>query len=540
MAGREDAGPPLQRSGAAGAELSFPDQPRLELDQLLGQLVERAQEVLGTQGRLRDLLRANQAVSSELSSAGVLERTADVARDLIGARTASVEPAPPSARGPDRPGPPAAGTTARGSELHVPVQVRDELVGELHLVDSTRGGFTAEDLELAQALAVTAGLAVANARLYESARRRGEWLKASGAITRELLAGELAGTGALELVARSSRDVAGADVVAVLRPHQAGRGPRQLCVEVLVAAEGVAPVGRSVPREGTLLGRVLDAAEPISVADGVLDDEDGAMPWSEPEVGALLAVPLRGSGAVLGVLCAARLPGRPTFTDTDVEMAAGFANQAALAIELAEARAEQQRAVVLDERERIAADLHHVVVQRLFSVGLGLQGVLAGLTDRRTAGRVLATVEEVDRTIEHIRRTVFPLATARAPADPRERVLDAVVEAGAVLGFEPDVRFSGTRTGLLVEELAEDVAAVVRAALLDVARRGRATTAAVDVVEDSDGLLVHVRDDDPQGPDEFWPVGEELRHRAERHGGSCTVSPTSPVGASQYWWVPRR
>jgi signal transduction histidine kinase len=264
------------------------------------------------------------------------------------------------------------------------------------------------------------------------------------------------------------------------------------------------------------------------------------VPWTGVEVGAVLAVPLTGSTTVHGVLCAARLSRRPAFSGTDLEMAGGLANQAAVALELADARAERQRALVLDERERIAVDLHDTVVQRLFSVGLSLQGVLAGLTDARAVERVRATVAEVDRTINDIRSAVFPLPAGMAQIDPRDRVLEAVSDVGPALGFEPDLRFSGLLAGAVATDLVEDLVAVVRAGLLDVAHRGRARTAMVDVVEDRDGLVVHVRDDDCDGTGAATDAaGDDLRRRAARHGGSFTVNAGTPAGTSLYWWIPR-
>jgi len=513
----------------AEPELSFPDLPRLELDQLLGQLVDRAHEVMGTQGRLRGLLHANQLVTSDLTPDTVLHRTVQAARELLGARTAELELADAVAsHGRPRRRRPDAG-------LDVPVQVRGEAIGTLRLTDSDHGGFTAEDRELAQALAATVGMAIQNARLYESARRRGEWLQASAAITREILAGDPSSTGALELVARSSRDVAGADVVAVLRPEAGAPGATQLCPDVLVAADDLDPEARLVPLAGTLVGEVFDRGVPRSLADDALDGAAEGMPWAGLTIGSVLAVPLVGSGTVHGVLCAGRRPGRPAFSATDTEMAASFANQAALALELADARAERQRAVVLDERERIAADLHDSVVQRLFGVGLSLQGVLADLGPGRAADRVRGTVDEVDRTINRIRSTLFPLRSPGRTPDPRDRVLDAVADAIPALGFEPDLRFSGLVAGTVAADVVEDLVVVVHEALLDVARRNRSSGASVDVVEDRDGLVVHVRDDDPEGAD---AAGEELLRRAARHGGSCTVT-QSATGTSQYWWVPR-
>jgi signal transduction histidine kinase len=427
------------------------------------------------------------------------------------------------------------------AELAVPIRAHGKELGELRLIDSARGGFDSEDRELARALATTAGLAFENARLYEAARRRGEWLEVSAAISRQLLSGDEGGRHPLELIARRSRDVAGADVVAVLRPDREGAAAASLCVDVLVGPDEVGPAGRSVPLEDAFLGRVFTEGRPICLT-GEENHRLGPVPWARLEVGAVLAAPLVGSRRTHGVLLAARLPGRPDFTPTDLELAASFANQAAVTIELADARAEQQRAALLDQRERIAADLHDTVVQRLFSVGLSLQGVLAEIGDRRAAERLRATVDEVDRTINRIRSALFPPQAGASPAspDPRDLVLDAVAELVPALGVEPDLRFSGLLLGRMSPDLAEDLVAVVRGALLDVARRGRATTVSVDLLQDRDGLVVHVRDDDPEdGGAATGDAAADLRRRAERHGGMLTVSAGTPAGTSLYWWAPR-
>jgi signal transduction histidine kinase len=124
--------------------------------------------------------------------------------------------------------------------------------------------------------------------------------------------------------------------------------------------------------------------------------------------------------------------------------------------------------------------------------------------------------------------------------DPRDRVLDAVAELVPALGVEPDLRFSGLLAGRMPADLVEDLVAVVRLALLDVARRARATIVSVDLVQDRDGVVVHVRDDDPEGADaETGDAAADLRRRAERHGGTLTVSAGTPVGTSLYWWAPR-
>jgi two-component system, NarL family, sensor histidine kinase DevS len=564
--------------GGAGREpaLTFPDLPRLELDQLLTQLVERANEVLATQGRLRGLLRASQAVARDLTLPAVLRRIVEAARDLAGARYAAlgvISPAGglaefvhsgipedaverighlPAGKGllgalieDPRPirlrqiaGDPRSvgfppGHPPMRSFLGVPIRIRDEVFGNLYLAESTRGEFSAEDEELTLALAVTAAVAIENARLYESATSRGEWLQAIAAITRGVLSAEPEDAGdSLELIARTSLRIARADLVTVVLPG----GPDELLIEVAVGSGADGLAGTRLPMSGTLSGRVFSTGVPLrqSVSAG------GGVPWPDLDLGPVLAVPLHGSRRMHGVLWAARRQGRTAFGAEEVEMAAGFANQAALAIELAEARAEQQRAVMLDERERIAADLHDHVIQRLFAAGLSLQSTAGTLGTGDPADRILAIVDDLDATIRQIRTSIFQLQQlpqARAPG-LRARLLDVATDLTPVLGFEPAVRFSGV-IDAGADDLGEDVLAVVRESLSNVARHARAASVEVDVAATADRLTVDVRDDGVGlGRTDRRSGLDNLRRRAERRGGTCTVGPREPAGTWLSWSVP--
>jgi GAF domain-containing protein len=284
--------------------LSFPDQPRLELDQLLAQLVDRAQEVMATQGRLRRLLAADQLIVADLALPAVLRHIAEAARELIGARYAALgvigpdgglsefihvgmpedaveaighlpegkgvlgalieDPRPirltdiaddPRSSGFPREHPPMT------SFLGVPIRVREEVFGNLYLTESTRGEFTHEDEELARALAATAAVAIENARLYEAAQSRGEWLQGSAAITRELMAADAAHPSApLRTIAELSRRLAAADSVTVLLP--VADSGEELVVEVATGEGADTLTGLSVPLSGTLAGRAFLRSEP--------------------------------------------------------------------------------------------------------------------------------------------------------------------------------------------------------------------------------------------------------------------------------------
>ena len=564
--------------GGAGREpaLTFPDLPRLELDQLLAQLVERAHEVMAAQGRLRGLLRASQMVTRDLTLPLVLRRIVEAARDLVGARYAALgvisptggltefvhsgmpedavarighlpegkgllgalieDPRPIRLRriaSDQRSAGFPPGHPPMSSFLGVPIRIRDEVFGNLYLAESTKGEFSAEDEELTLALAATAAVAIENARLYESATSRGEWLQAIAAITRGVLSAEPEDAGdSLELVARTSLRIAGADLVTVVLPG----GPDELLIEVAVGSGADGLAGTRLPMSGSLSGQVFSTGTPLRQSVG----DAGSTPRPDLDLGPVLAVPLHGSRKMHGVLWAARRRGRSAFGAEEVEMAAGFANQAALAIELAEARAEQQRAVMLDERERIAADLHDHVIQRLFAAGLSLQSTAGTLRAGEAADRILATVDDLDATIRQIRTSIFQLQQlpqTRAPG-LRARLLDVATDLTPVLGFEPAVRFSGL-IDAVGDDIGEDVLAVVRESLSNVARHARAASAEVDVAATADRLTVDIRDDGiGLGSTDRRSGLENLRRRADRRAGIFTVEPRKPTGTWLSWSVP--
>ena len=562
--------------------LSFPDAPRLELDQLLGQLVQRAQEVMGTQGRLRSLLRANQQIRG-LDQPDILRHALTAGRELVGARYAAIGVAGPSgglaeflhegmdadtvarmgslpqgkgllgallddaeplrlARFADDPrtaGLPAGHPPMEGF-LGVPIRVRGEPFGAFYLTNPDCGEFTAEDEELLAALAASVGEAIDNARLYEASRTRGEWLAASAEVTRQLLSAEPDAADPLPLIAERTLDIADADLVLVLRPTE----PQQteLTIEVSVGADAVHLRGRTVPVEGSLAGRVFTSAKPARVAQ--LSEGSGlrAITSGEVELGPILAVPLLAPGRMHGVLIAARLAGRPGFADADVAMAASFANHAALALELAEARSQQQLNVLLGDRERIAADLHDHVIQRLFASGLTLHS-LAATADAGPAGagaRLAGVIRDLDDTIRQIRSTIFQLHSTPAPQGHgvRGRLVDLLADVRDALGFDPGLRFSGLLEDLPAD-LVDDLLAVLREALTNVAKHAGASGVDVDVQAGDGRLTLHVTDDGRGIDDTGRRSGlANLRRRAENRNGEFSLAPAQPHGTRLSWSVP--
>ncbi len=445
----------------AGADervaLRFPDLPRLELDQLLGQLVDRAHEVMACQGRLRGLLKAVQLIIGDLDLPTVLRHIAEAAREVVGARYAAL-----GVIGPDghlaqfvHTGMPADTVSRIGhlpqgkgllgaliedphpirlhriaddvrstgfppghppmdSFLGVPIRIRDQIFGNLYLAQSTRGAFSADDEELAQALAASAAAAIENARLFEAAQQRQDWLHAGATITQQLLTADTAATatGALALVAATAGQVADADLVTVVRPVDHLDGfDEGLALHVAVAdgAQADRIRGMRLSLDGSLSGKVFTTCQPMLLAGP--DEQPGldSAAAMEMNIGTVVLVPLLGADKVHGVLTAVRHVGRRGFTTADRDLLAAFAHQACIAIELADARTRQQLLALLDDRDRIAADLHNHVIKQLFGTGLTLHSIAATLDNEQASRRIHDTVTTLDATIKQIRTSIFAL-----------------------------------------------------------------------------------------------------------------------------------
>jgi GAF domain-containing protein len=552
--------------------LTFPDLPRMELDQLLGQLVERAQEVMGTQGRLRGLLHASQMVVGDLALPTLLRRIVEAARELLGARYAAlgvigtdgqlaefvhvgmdaetvarvgrlpegkgllgavVEDSRPIrlvniADDPRSSGFPDEHPPMRGF-LGVPIRVRGVVFGNLYLTECRHGDFTAEDEQLALALAATAGQAIDNARLYETARKQQEWLRASGAIMRELLA---IGSGRpLELIAEHTLDLADADLVTVLRPD----GER-LRIEVAVGVGADELEGSLVDVHGTMSGEVFTSGAPVVGSWIDRYSEQAAAASLRTDLDAVLVVPLTGAGQMNGVLTAARKIGRSGFTTEDLEMAAGFASQASVAVELADARAEQQRNELYDERDRIAAGLHSQVVQRLFAIGLSLQTTAGAARSEVVARRVRTAIADLDTVITQIRETVFQLddVLPRSTTTVHDRVLEVLSEAGAELGLVASTEFSGKLDAIQPAELVDELVTALREGLRLIAHHTGASSVQVAVRPREERLTVVLTHD---GSDRLAALPHahlsQLADSARRRGGVSEVHESALS-----WWVP--
>jgi signal transduction histidine kinase len=539
--------------------------PRLELDELLRQLIGRAEDVLATQDRLRGLLAANRMVIGDLALPVVLRRIVEAACQLVNARYAALGVIAPTGgleefvyAGMDEEVAKRIGHVPEGkgllgaliddprpirlrmisddprsvglpadhppvtSFLGVPLRVRNEVFGNLYLGEREGGEFTAEDEELVVALAATAGVAIENARLYDEARRRQEWLQASAKITRQLLS--IDGEDPLQLIAEQTSQIADADVVNVVLPTRDGQ---RLMVEVATGEGADELRGTTYPVESTLARHAMDCGEAVLINDASVDQRYVVHMAETVAVGPVMALPLVGRSRLRGALIVGRLRERRRFTEADLEMATTFANHAAVSLELADAREDQQRMVLLEDRDRIARDLHDHVIQRLFAAGLTVQSVASALEPEQPAMRLERVVSDIDETIRQIRTSIFQL---RGPLGPqagtvRAQLLAVVEDVTPLLGFQPRVRFSGPIDEIVPDRVIDDLMAVLREALTNVARHARADHADIEITAASGHLALEVTDNGVGIGDIERRSGlANLGLRAERHGGSLTLT----------------
>jgi signal transduction histidine kinase len=568
-------------NGGSGETVSFPDVAKMELDELIDQLVDRAYGVKRAQGRLRALLRAINSVTGELSLEQVLHRIVEAARTLARAEYAALgvigndrgleqfihvgmdgEVATQIGQLPQGKGLLGALITdpqpirlrqmsedersvgfprhhpEMESFLGVPIHVRGEVYGNLYLANSEKAEFTAEDESLVVALAAAAGTAISNARLYHEAQLRQRWLEASAGVHTQLLTAT--GEDPLHGIARSAFEIAGADLVTV---GLLAEDRQTFVIESAFGRRAEELIGRRFELAATLTSQVINSGEPFLAVDAAeLDTLPIPHKLGIVEAGPVIALPLRGTAAPRGVLTLIRRRGRQAFTDIEMSMTANFAQQASIAIELAEARAAEQRMIILEDRERIARDLHDHVIQELFTIGLNLEGAAGQLpAGDPLADRLRQRVEDLDRAIRQIRTSIFALRGDLANSRPglRQAVLDVAASVTSVLGFPPTVAFAGLLDLGLSHDVTDDAIACVRELLTNVAKHAKASSTSVDLERIENTLTITVVDDGVGMPTAGRRSGlANLRARAEQHHGTFQIA-AAPLGGTVATWQVR-
>lgn len=551
--------------------LRFPDQRRSELERTIGELVDRAHRVLGAQGRLRSLLRASQAVVEDLELEQVLRHLAEAAVSLVNAQYGAlgvidrdglleqfihvgmpVEVAKEIGHLPEGHGilgaviqsehpirledlgsdPRSVGFPAKHPPMRtflgVPIRVRGEIFGNLYLTNRADGTFTDEDEELVLALASTAAIAIDNARRFEESRRMQRLSSALAEITAALLspdAGDVFG-----VLAERVASLVAADLVCIVIPDPLTDRFR---IETARGTGAESLEGADVPDANSVVSRAMETGGVVGAdgAAGALSDD--------PQLagGSTVAVPLIIAGVSAGALCVTRISDGRRFSPEDLSTLSEFAAQAGLALALAQARTDRQRLELIEDRARIARDLHDNVIQRLFGTGLGLQALAAKIPAH--AESIAAQVGEIDAAIADFRTAVFTLQ-ASDPGSVRHRLLDVANELAPLLENSPRIAFAGPVDLLVTGTLADDVVAVVRESLSNIARHARATVAEVGVSV-SDSHVTIVVDDDGVGIPAQLPRTSgtaNLATRAHKHGGVCQIEARSTGGTRVRWHVP--
>ncbi|MEU1280114.1 GAF domain-containing sensor histidine kinase [Streptomyces sp. NPDC005805] len=590
----------------------------MRLDELLEELQVRIDAVRGTRDRVHSLLEAVVSVGRELDLSQVLRRIVEAGAQLVDARYGALGVIGPDGRtlsqfltsgmtpeqreriGPLPAGHGLLGELIRRPEplrlgdlgahpasygfpahhppmrtfLGVPVRVRDEVFGNLYLTDK-RGGleFDAEDEAVITTLSVAAGVAIDNARLYESSQRQQRWLRAGAEVTNRLLSGG-ARHEVLELIARRAGEIAGARLASVVVPV---KGADDLAVEVSVGDDALQ--GRTAPAEGTLAGAARAAGAPV--VSGCLAEDDrfagdphavvrpgaepgrgpgpgaepgaaprpgpgpgpepGAGPEPGPGPGPAVAVPL-GSGAG-GALVLVRDAGRPVFAEAELEPLEAFAGQAALALELAERRRDAEQLVLFEDRDRIARDLHDLAIQRLFATGMTLQSAARLVDHPGAAERVSRAVDDLDETIKIIRSTVFGLRTRDEGPAPslRARASRAVGDAVTALGFPPRLSMEGLLDTDVPPGVADHVVAALAELLSNAARHAHATRVDVVLRATAEEVRLTVTDNGRGIPREGRRSGlANLAERARAVRGTFEFAAPEEGGTRLTWTAPLR
>ncbi|AXJ11104.1 GAF domain-containing sensor histidine kinase [Arthrobacter sp. PM3] len=566
----------MHSTGESHAHTTASDtNPRLE--DLLRGFGSRAEELLQSQERMTGLLEAVVAVAEDLSLDAVLERVVRSACRLLHARFGAL-----GVIGDDRAlshfitvgidndlarriGPLPTGHGVLGlltsdprplrlhdlrqhpesygfpdhhppmrSFLGVPVRVREVVFGNLYLTEKEGGGdFTAEDEALAVALAAAAGVSIENARLYDDARRRARWLEVSMDVSGLMLSTDRDYTsGGLDPIAGRALQESSSDLALIVAPAATAPGH----VVIGVAGErGPAFSGRSLPLESDLLEAVLDGGEPV-----VFDDASEVLGSVDSTVrGPLLAVALSTQGAHHGLLLLARTKDSIHYGRTDIEMGAVFGSHVALALELARVHRLREELLVFTDRDRIARDLHDLVIQRLFAAGLSVQSLTRFTKEEMALERIRNITGELDEAIRSLRDTIYSLKSSTGEIELLSGRIRRVAKSSAKsMPFAPRLTITGP-VDAVTPDKADNVVAVVSEGLSNAIRHSGADAISVSVAVINGRVNVVISDNGTGFADPDKRGGLiNLEDRARMLDGECTITSTPDAGTSLEWSVP--
>jgi signal transduction histidine kinase len=556
----------------------LPPLSRVGLDDLLGELMTRTEQIQASRDRIRALLDAVVAVGSGLDLRGTLSRIVVAACELVNARYGALgvlrrdgtalsdfvthgisdeqrtaigglphghgvlgllirEPHPVRLRDIAN-DPRAYGFPEHHPPMHtflgVPLRIRDEVFGNLYLTEKAGGAeFSDEDEQVVTALASAAGVAIENARLYQRGQQRQQWLEGGAAIVEAILGGTQRDE-SLDLVTRRARELAGADLAAIFVVQD-----DELEVRVCSPNDALQR-GARLPMEGTLIGQVARSGKPMVASDAA--DDANSFTATERQMlrlGPAVAAPLGSAEGTQGVLIVGVSSDVDVrYLEEDVQLVGTFAAQAALAHERTRAQAVQAQLAVFEDRDRIARDLHDLVIQRLYASGLRLQGTLRLIDDAQATSRVHATIDDLDATIREIRSTIFELHQRTGDKSLTAELRAVLQEAESSFGLAPQWTVDGPVERAVPEAVRPHLVATLREALANAGRHSGASQVNVRL-EVGRAVTLEVTDNGCGIPVGVIESGlRNLRERAESLGGELEALPGLPTGTRLRWWVP--
>ncbi|TWP51623.1 sensor histidine kinase [Lentzea tibetensis] len=338
----------------------------------------------------------------------------------------------------------------------------------------------------------------------------------------------------LGLVVRSAAELADADLGLAMLTAEDGK--------LSVEASSGEPVG-AVLSSRSAAAKAARTGVPV-VADDVTSDPRTApfVPKALRGYGPFAVAPFGTKDRNLGALAVYRKRGARPFTQVTVDVLAAFAAQAGLAVVLAEGVTARQRVAVYEERDRIARDLHDVIIQRLYAAGVQLDLLerrIGKKLDAPDLARISMAVDQLDETIAEVRATVRRLRSADPDdhADLLSSVRAEVRTAAELLGFPAELQVKGDLADVPAK-LADDARAALREALSNVVRHSGATRVRVAARRDEKRLLIRIEDNGCGIPEGVAHRGlRHLQERAKAANGECDIQ-TSPNGTTITWVAP--
>lgn len=424
------------------------------------------------------------------------------------------------------------------SFLGAPVQAMGTVFGNIYLTEKRSAPtFSDEDEESLIVLATQAGVAIANATLYAQTHQRERWLEALRAITSDILAGSDSDS-LLAAIAEHARDLADADAATILTTSSS---PGQLIVAAAVGAHAGKVRAQYVPSAKSIAGEVMESGRPL-VTESAAAHRDAYQPIIRlGRVGPAIFVPLRVRGRATGTLMVANVLGGRKFSEEAIRLVETFADQASVAIEYARAQTDLRRLELMEERERIAKELHDGIIQSLFAVGMNLQSTALMSVSPETAARVEKAVDELDRVIRDLRNYIFGLRPGILADRQLNQALEAIgEEVGATLQIPITVEVDGEVSAALSSR-SHEIVQLTREALSNVSRHSRAKHAAVRLARRGTSAILTIEDDgigfDPRGTSSGSGM-RNMRERAAAIGGKLRITSADGNGTKLLFTFP--